>query len=522
MDHRAPELIRENRDFAPEIDWPIPKGLLAIVICGAVIRFYLCIANYCVSGDGAAYIGMAKDYAAGNWRQPLSSVFSPLYPGLIAVLHPLVHDWEFAGDLVSALMGVGGLVSVYLLMREVYGRIHVALGAAALVAIHPALAAYSASVRTEAGYILLTTTSTWLLFKATRERRILYAALCGFISGLSYLYRTEAIGFILLSIGFPVAAALLYRGLPMTKAWTLSLSISITALSLVVPYVIIVHAVTGVWTISRELTAAIMFGFGSITGDTQHWHQAAFSLKTSTISALLDHPGEYARKIGNDFVQSFYGLAQAAGPVLWILIPLGLWKRGRLLLLSAQEAFLAFVVVFYFSGFALTLTGARFISHLLPFTLGWAVIGFDEIRRRLLELTWSHRWQIQATLPAAAVALIMLPQTLWPIGYDMRGVRYAGETIARRNHDRAAVAARDGRVAWYAGVRSVQLPAPTHSRLCDWLMNTHDVGYLLLDNHDESAFGITSHTGCLEFIARYARYGSGYYDLYSVRRSANS
>ena len=46
---------------------------------------------------------------------------------------------------------------------------------------------------------------------------------------------------------------------------------------------------------------------------------------------------------------------------------------------------------------------------------------------------WRHRltalagWRLPpATIPLT-VALVLLPQTLWPIGYDMRGIRYAGE-----------------------------------------------------------------------------------------------
>ena len=64
------------------------------------------------------------------------------------------------------VFGTAGVVLLYYLMREVYGRRGVAAGAAALAAIHPMLAGFSASVRTEAGYIALVTAA--LLFAGPR------------------------------------------------------------------------------------------------------------------------------------------------------------------------------------------------------------------------------------------------------------------------------------------------------------------------------------------------------------------
>jgi hypothetical protein len=123
-------------------------------------------------------------------------------------------------------------------------------------------------------------------------------------------------------------------------------------------------------------------------------------------------------------------------------------------------------------------------------------------------------------LSVGLAALIMLPETLWPIGYDMRGVRYAGQAIARRNPEHTAVAARDGRVAWYAGAPFAGLPVRPVANLCEWLTARDNIGYLLIGNRDERKYAITPASGCLEFLYRYPRYGAGYYDLYAVRRAA--
>src|SRR5262249_14602628 len=158
-------------------------------------RIYLSLTSYCISGDGVAYLAMARHFSDGDWRAALSSVYSPLYPALVCLIHRCVPDWEIAGNLVSTVLGTAAVGTTYLLTREAFGSDELALGAAVLIALHPATAAYSASVRTEAGYIFLTTTTCWLLLKSFKERRVLYAASGGIAAGLGYLYRTEAVGF---------------------------------------------------------------------------------------------------------------------------------------------------------------------------------------------------------------------------------------------------------------------------------------------------------------------------------------
>ena len=464
---------------------------------------------------------MAREFAASHWREPLGAVFSPLYPLLIAGMHYLMPDWELAGNLVSALLGTGAILSVYLLMREVFGRRDVALEAAALLAIHPQLAAYAASVRTEAGYIGLTTTAVWLLLKAVREARAPMVLLAGLVAGTAYLYRTEAIGLIALGAAYPLAAAVGWRDGPLRKSLVkpvaLGLGFAAAAALLAVPYMLFLHAATGNWSVGREFTAAMMFGLGSVAHDPAAWRRQAFAPGAAPLLALIHHPWLYLAKVRADFVVSFYNFVQAAGPVVSVLLVLGCRARGRRILATAAEAFLALVVIFYFCGFALSYTGARFMIHLIPYTLGWVIMGVEALTGGLRKIANSVGWRMPAAMPAVVLALMLLPQTLWPIGYDMRGVRYAGVRIAADNHAGRAVVARDGRVAWYAGARFVALPVSPVASLCGWLADRRDAGYLLIGDHDERRFALTPAPTCLQFLTRYPRYGTGYYDLFAVR-----
>jgi hypothetical protein len=495
------------------------RAALWITLAAAFgIRLYLGLTSFCISGDGASYLRMAHEFAAGDWAKALDAVFSPLYPLLIAGAHRLVPDWEIAGNLVSVLMGTAAVAGIYLMFREAFGRRKIALGAAALAAIHPELAAYSASVRTEAGYICLLAAASWMLLRGINSRAIGACAIAGAIGGVAYLYRTEGIGFLVVGATFIPATALLWRTTPARWAAIATLVFATAFIAVASPYIIFLRVTTGRWTIGREFTAAMMYGMGDFASKNRdQWRQLGFSASASPIAPILSAPRLYLEKVCGYFIASFYNFVQAMGPPLTLLLAAGLWTRGRRLLAAPAEAFLAAFIVFYFCGFSLSYTGTRFMVHLVPFAFGWIIVGAIAATSLLERLVERGGWRLPRGLVPAAIAIALLPKTLWPIGYDMRGVRYAGEQIAKLSDGREAVVARDGRVAFYARSRFIELPSRGVGDMCSWLEAREGAGYLVIGNRDERRLAVSSGASCLEFIKRYPRYGSGYYDLYSVR-----
>jgi len=464
---------------------------------------------------------MAREFAAGDPAKALASVFSPLYPWIVSIIHRLIPDWELAGNIVSAILGSAAVVSVYLMTREAFERSDVALGAAVLVAIHPEMAAYSASVRTEAGFIFFLTMAVWLLIAGLKKERIALVAAAGLIGGLAYLYRTEAIGLLMFGVGFMLVAALWWR--QWSSIWPIAASTIFAVAFLVVasPYLIYLREATGHWSVGREFTAAMMYGMGTVAPDSLAWQRLGYSTSVSPFAPMFANPRLYLEKVGADFFGSLYGFTQALGPLLSILLIVGLWWRRRAIPTNLGEALLALLTAFYIVGFSFSYTGARFMLHLIPFSFGWVMIGLVTMSEGLSRVTADRRFpRIPQYAPAIALALVLLPQTLWPIGYDMRGVRYAGEEIARRTGGKpGAVAARDGRFAYYAGSAFILLPTDSIRDICVWLRSQSDANYLALDNHDERRLGIIAPPECISLVKRYPRYGAAYYDLFEVRRS---
>jgi Dolichyl-phosphate-mannose-protein mannosyltransferase len=506
-----------NKDDGLEL-WMLRNEALALLVVTGfafAIRIYLSLTSYCISGDGIAYLVMARHFADGQWRAALGAVYSPLYPLLISLIHRWIVNWEMAGNLLSTILGTAAVATTYLMIREAFGRRDLALGAAVLMALHPELAAYSASVRTEAGYIFLTTGACWLLLKALNEQRLVVAAAAGIAAGLAYLYRTEAIGFLPLGILLFIAAGWLWKQASPTWICTVSCAFAMAFMIVAAPYIAYLRISTGHWSIGREFTAAMMYGMGDVAPNGGKWRRLGWSANASPLSIIFDEPRLYVEKVSQYFIISIYNFAQALEPLLLVMLAMGIWIRRRAIFATLQEAFLATIVLFYFCGFALSYTGTRFMLHLVPFVFGWVAVGIIGLSDKIVQWGRPGNERIARAIVPAAIAIILLPRTLWPIGYDMRGVRYAGEDIAKMTIKPVTVAARDGRVAYYAGAKLVELPPSPPDNVCGWL-RLHGGNFLMIGNHDERAFDVTPALQCLRLLKRYPRYGSGYYDLYAV------
>lgn len=496
--------------------------LSAVAGLALAIRIYLCLTNYCISGDGVAYLTMARHFANGQWHAALGAVYSPLYPLLISLMHPWIANWETAGILLSATLGTAAVATTYLMTRAAFSRCSLALGAAVLMAIHPEMAAYSASVRTEAGYIFLTTSACWLLLKALNQRRLIVAAMGGIAAGLGYLYRTEAIGFLPLGIFLFIASGSFLKQNVPGSVFTMTCAFAAAFVTVAAPYVAYLRVSTGHWSIGREFNAAMMYGMGDAVRNGNEWRQLGWSATVSPLRIIFGEPRLYAEKVGQYFIISTYNFAQALEPLLAVMLVIALWTRGRILFATVGETFLAAIVLFYFCGFALSYTGTRFMAHLIPFVFGWVAAGIIVVSERAARLSRSSGEVVRVIVPVA-ITLTLLPRTLWPLGYDLRGVRYAGEDIAKMTKGPitkgpVTVAARDGRVAYYAGAQLVELPQLPPDDICRWL-NSSGGDFLMIGNHDERVLKVAPTLHCLKLLKRYPRYRSSYFDLYQVRVS---
>jgi hypothetical protein len=490
--------------------------IIALSGLALAIRAYLVATNYCISSDGVEYVQMARRFAGGDWVQGLSSVFSPLYPMLIALAHRVVPNWELAGGLVSLAFGVATIPAIYFLMREVHGGRDLAAGAAALAAIHPDLAAYSASVLTEAGFIFLVVLVVHLAVRGVSARSPGSIFAAGLASGAAYLYRTEGIGLPLVIVGFLALGPLVWGGWGLSFAARAVICCLAGFVLIASPYLIYLRLASGHWMIGRELGAAITYKIGEASSDGGYWRALAFSRYVPLLATLRQELGLYLKKAALDFAQSFYYFAQAMEPLFALALLIGLYRRGRAVVREWREALLAAIVCFYFCGLALLYTGRRFLAHYVALSFGWVVLGVAAAAIWLSRVALPGNRRLPAGALLVGLAVATLPRTLWPLGYDMRGYREAGTEIARTSGATRAVVSTDSRVAFYAGAPHLDLPLSPKPDLCRWLEAHPKAGYVMLTSREEEGAADFARAPCLVFLHRYPRYGRGYYDLFRV------
>lgn len=490
------------------------KIIAAIAALALAIRIYLSIFAYCISGDGIMYVRMAQDIAAGRYAHALQSVFPPLYPALMALLHLLFPDWELCGDLISALLGGLTVIPIYYVMREVTKRRDLAIVAAAIVAVDPPLVRYGASVRTEAGYICLLAISVWFAMLTLKRRSLRFAALAGVLTAIAYFYRTEAVAYAGFVPVFIVIGALLWREWGLGFALAAAVVFGASYLIVGSPYIAVISASSGHLAFSRELHAAVMYGMGDASSDPQKWRHLGYHDQVPLLMPLLTEPRVFLGKLLSDFVMSFYFLAEALTPVLAPLLVLGIYRRGRQILARWPDAFLLLMIAFYFCGFAATYTGPRFMTHLIAFMFGWVVLGIAELAGLLGMIAAAKR--VSFAWIALAMLAILTAISIQNDSYDIRGIRYAGEEVARLSQS-ASIVSDDRRYAFYAGAESITFPDQQPPDFCRWITAQHGQVYVALTDKEEMHYGVAGGAPCLERVARYPRGDNRYIDLFKVR-----
>ena len=507
-----------RRGIVPEGIFALSDGTIVAALTGLALalRVYLSIRSYCISGDGVAYLGIAKHIAVGDFAHALASVFPPLYPALIVTFHAIVPNWELAADLISAIFGALTVVPIFYLFRDLLERRDLPIVAAALTAIDPELVGYSASVRTEAGYICLLAFAVWLAILAIRRGRVGWAMMSGATNGIAYLYRTEALGLALFVPGFVMLGAFVWHRWRI--GWALGAALAFCAAYLVVasPYVVYLSRSAGHLAFSREFRAAVMYGMGDVSGDREKWQTLAYHGNPSLLAPLFTAPRVFLAKFASDFAMSAYFMAEALNPLLGVLLLIGLYSRGRAIATEWADAFLALMVLGYVAGFAISYTGPRFMVHLIPFTFGWVALGLVASAKWIGEaLAWRR---FDAAWCALAVGIVLIVIAVQNDSYDVRGIRYAGEEIARITSGPRSVVTDDKRFAYYADAQQIFLP-PLAAKpdLCQWLKSAPGQVYVALSDKEESHYGVAGGAPCLVHVARYPRGEDRYYDLFKAR-----
>lgn len=205
--------------------------------------------------DGVAYAMSGKNFFSGLGYTYLGEpqlIQPPVYPLLIGFIWYLIHNLEFAGQIVSVIGGGLLVLPVFLLAQNMFGR-KAALWSSLFISICPPLIFGSTEIRVVSLYTFLFIMMVYIGWKALRSTKCSWSALAGLMIGLCYLTRVEAFLFFPLYIFLTILFSKDNTSHFLTKIKHISLKVLLLIFVFIVtaaPYWIFLRHHTGKWMIS--------------------------------------------------------------------------------------------------------------------------------------------------------------------------------------------------------------------------------------------------------------------------------
>jgi 4-amino-4-deoxy-L-arabinose transferase-like glycosyltransferase len=186
--------------------------LCLIVAASFVIRITALVhwGTGAIESEGAEYTTIAENLRNGVGYVGLVSpgpqlTFPPLFPLLIAAASLATRNFEWAGRLVSLVLGGLLPLPVFGIASRLFNR-NVGFIAAIFVVVHPLLVNLSFSVLSEAPYTTVFLTAVYAVVWALNQSSVKPWLVVGGVFGLAYLTRQEAVAAMLLAALFALVA----------------------------------------------------------------------------------------------------------------------------------------------------------------------------------------------------------------------------------------------------------------------------------------------------------------------------
>jgi len=176
--------------------------LAGIVLLGLLARIARAVIELDIKQDAVLYMNMARLWST----QGVDAAFlqmnwiPPLWPWLLANLHSVGVEPEFAGEVIGVVMGATVIVSVFFICRQIFEKESYALAGALLVAIHPYLIRLSTVMLRDTIYIPLVACAIAIAMNACVKLKWWKWALYGVVCALAVMTRREG-GELLIFLG---------------------------------------------------------------------------------------------------------------------------------------------------------------------------------------------------------------------------------------------------------------------------------------------------------------------------------
>ena len=369
--------------------------LLGMILVGAVaLRAYWGIHHGAVlEGNGCEYARIAENLLKRGAYVGLSGepevMFPPLFSLLLALGSLFAGSVDGATRLVPFLTGVLLVPAAFALARLVYGP-RVALGMAALTALHPLLIDLSSAALSEGLYLLLMVMGLYWGLRSLDSGKPVHTVWCGAMVGFAYLTRPEALFYPVVVLVAALATDV--RGPRFLRRFALrAVCLLAPIVVIAAPYVAYLSLHTG--SLRLEGKGMMNYTIAERRNLGMNGHEAALGIgpdlefvattpRSISARGIADNWVVSARRNKVELLQQLL-VSPVFGSVLALgLITLGLFRRAWTPGRARCEGVLLAVAL----GHLVVLLGLHWITRryllpLLPLFLLWVSQGIDEAAR---------------------------------------------------------------------------------------------------------------------------------------------
>jgi hypothetical protein len=429
--------------------------VMGILAGGALlVRLVFLSAPRVLTGDEGHYAESLFRFLHGRFLDGVSEYWSFLYPFAAIPFGALARDAETGLRLLSAVSGAAIVVPSMLIARRLWGT-RAAVFAGIIVALQPNLVSFSTAAITESLYSFLVMCALLIFLRALDGRGSRPYAAAGVLLGLAALVRPEAIAVLALFALF-AAAKRARRAILMPVLFAVVL----------MPYFVLLRAATGEWTGGSK--AAVNLSSPVIWQDDLAREEYVYSLNDEGTARRIDDLARegalrvFWRQRGEIASRYFARTAEGirvlplllASPLLFVLVPLGLFGRRPRREDRGAESLVLALGVFPFAFYSLFRVELRYLVPYLPVYLLWAGAGCAAF------LDWfAVRVSPRRAAAAAVAALVILSLAPYTIHrYAVMGKsqplewKAIGRWIAARESPAPRILAHSGcSISYYAG-----------------------------------------------------------------------
>lgn len=487
--------------------------LVFLILFGVVIKFINIGFTNCISTNGLYFVTLAENLLNGEYGSAFSAYIPLLYPLLISILHHLVNNLEVSGQIISAISGIGVVMILYRLGKEMFNS-RTGILMAVFGTVSPIFNRYSSKVMDDMPYGFLYTWAVYAGWRFLNTQDYKSGIKFALLAALSYCIRPEGLGIIVIVSGWFIFSKR-WEIVNILKRSSLIIAINIFFIIFIIPQIFLIYKINGEFSFSGK-TSYILRDIdkfddekevlkedikpGNTMFSFEDSERTAYKRQGGFFGIIVNHTGIVIKKLGHNLEDYLLRIPQAIGYLLTIPLGFGIGYRKVFKYKKKDEMFFLSVIVFNLAALSLFKEKYRHLISAAPLLYIWCAIGICEIIHLIKSATdsmgrykplFNMRESLLLPLILSVCVVAILPQTFSNISeynctWRISAEKAAGKWISDNIPEDVRIISWDaGKVAYYAGIE----PCLILNKRNDYeyvieMAKKLDADYIVLNTHE--------------------------------------